>query len=42
LENVLIPFSLDENIVLMREAGFEEVETFFKWFNFSALVALKR
>lgn len=42
LENVLIPFSLDENIMLMREAGFDEIETFFKWFNFSALVALKR
>ena len=42
LENVLIPFSLDENIALLREAGFEEIETFFKWFNFTAIVALKR
>jgi tRNA (cmo5U34)-methyltransferase len=38
----LIPFSLDENIALLREAGFEEIETFFKWFNFTAIVALKR
>jgi tRNA (cmo5U34)-methyltransferase len=42
LENVLVPFSLDENIALLREAGFEEIETFFKWFNFAAIVALKR
>ena len=42
LENVLIPFSLEENIGLLREAGFEEIEPFFKWFNFTALVALKR
>ncbi|ADW18763.1 methyltransferase [Desulfobulbus propionicus DSM 2032] len=42
LENVLIPFSLDENIALLRHAGFDEIETYFKWFNFTALVALKR
>ena len=42
LENVLIPFSLEENIALLREAGFAEVELFFRWFNFVAIVALKR
>ena len=42
LENILIPFSLQENITLLQDAGFEEIETFFKWFNFTALVALKR
>ena len=42
LENVLIPFSLEENIGLLREAGFAEIEPFFKWFNFTSLVALKR
>jgi len=26
----------------LQDAGFEEIETFFKWFNFTALVALKR
>ncbi|MGI6656976.1 MAG: carboxy-S-adenosyl-L-methionine synthase CmoA [Desulfobulbus sp.] len=41
LENVLIPFSLDENLSLLRSAGFAEVEIYFKWFNFAALVALK-
>lgn len=42
LENILIPFSLQENIALLQDAGFEEIETYFKWFNFTALVALKR
>ncbi|MCL2458710.1 MAG: carboxy-S-adenosyl-L-methionine synthase CmoA [Desulfobulbus sp.] len=42
LENVLIPFSLEENIALLREAGFAETELFFRWFNFTAIVALKR
>lgn len=42
LENVLVPFSLEENIALLRQVGFEEIETFFKWFNFTAIVALKR
>ncbi len=42
LENILVPFSLDENTNMLHEAGFKEVETFFKWFNFTSLVALKR
>lgn len=42
LENILIPFSLEENIGLLRQAGFAEIEPFFTWFNFTALVALKR
>lgn len=41
LENVLIPFSVEENIALLREAGFVEVEPYFQWFNFTALVAIK-
>lgn len=42
LENVLIPFSLQENMELLKNAGFAEVEPFFTWFNFSSLVALKK
>ena len=42
LENVLVPFSLEENMQLLRTAGFAEVEPFFTWFNFSSVVALKR
>ncbi|HKH61650.1 MAG TPA: carboxy-S-adenosyl-L-methionine synthase CmoA [Flavitalea sp.] len=41
LENVLIPYKLSENIIMLREAGFKHVETFFKWYNFSGLIAKK-
>ena len=42
LENVLVPFSKEENIDLLRQAGFQSVETFFQWFNFASFVALKQ
>jgi len=42
LENVLIPFSLEENMTLLGDAGFTEIEPYFKWFNFTSLVAVKR
>jgi len=42
LENVLIPFSIEENIDLLRQGGFQSVETFFQWFNFASFVALKQ
>jgi tRNA (cmo5U34)-methyltransferase len=41
LENVLIPYKLSENIIMLREAGFNQVETFFKWYNFSGFIAKK-
>ncbi len=41
LENVLIPYRLEENELLLRETGFTGVEIFFKWYNFCGLVALK-
>lgn len=41
LENVLVPFSVAENLDLFRNAGFSQVETFFQWFNFSGFVARK-
>lgn len=42
LENVLIPFSVQENMQLFERAGFSTVEIFFKWFNFSSFVAIKQ
>lgn len=42
LENVLIPYKLSENIHLLRECGFAHCEVFFKWYNFSALIATKK
>jgi len=41
LENVLIPYRLQENRDLLLAAGFREVEVFFKWYNFAGLVAVK-
>ena len=41
LENVLVPYRLEENKELFRGAGFRHVDTFFKWYNFCGMVALK-
>jgi tRNA (cmo5U34)-methyltransferase len=41
LENVLIPYRLEENEHLLRHVGFSHVEVFFKWYNFCGLLALK-
>ena len=41
LENVLIPYRLGENIDMLTRAGFREVEVFFKWYNFTGIVAVK-
>jgi len=41
LENVLIPFTVEENMQLLAGAGFAEVEIFCKWFNFASFVARK-
>lgn len=42
LENVLVPYKLSENITLLRDQGFASCEVFFKWYNFAALIAVKR
>lgn len=42
LENVLIPYHHEENKRLILESGFSHVEEFFRWYNFSAVVALKQ
>ncbi|PSM52552.1 carboxy-S-adenosyl-L-methionine synthase [Campylobacter blaseri] len=41
LENILIPFSEDENKTMILEAGFKFVETVFKWGNFATFIAIK-
>jgi len=41
LENVLVPFSNNENISLLNNAGFKDVELFFQWLNFSCYIAKK-
>jgi tRNA (cmo5U34)-methyltransferase len=41
LENILVPYRLQENRNLLMGAGFREVEVFFKWYNFAGFVAVK-
>ena len=42
LENVLVPYRLEENIELFRRNGFEMVETFFQWLNFAGFLCVKK
>ncbi|MBL0318671.1 MAG: carboxy-S-adenosyl-L-methionine synthase CmoA [Alphaproteobacteria bacterium] len=41
LENVLIPYRMEENIELLKGAGFKHTEVFFRWYNFCGLIALR-
>ena len=41
LENVLIPYRMEENFDLLKNAGFKQVEVFFRWYNFCAIIAVK-
>ncbi len=41
LENVLIPYTEEENIKMMKDAGFKHCETMFKWVKFATFIAMK-
>jgi tRNA (cmo5U34)-methyltransferase len=41
LENVLIPFTIEENIQMCKDAGFKRIDTIFQWANFVTFVAKK-
>jgi len=41
LENILIPYRIDENLEMFRRNGFEIVETFFQWYNFAGFLCVK-
>ncbi|WGE40995.1 carboxy-S-adenosyl-L-methionine synthase CmoA [Bacillus stercoris] len=41
LENVLIPYTFNENIDMLRKAGFKEVSLAFKYLNFGVIFAKK-
>ena len=41
LENVLIPWTAEQNSNLIYSAGFSTVDLFFKWNNFAGFIALK-
>ena len=42
LENVLIPYRINENLELFKRNGFEIVETFFQWYNFAGFLCVKK
>lgn len=41
IRGVLRPNTFDENIKMLNDAGFENIDTFFKWNNFAGIVAIK-
>jgi tRNA (cmo5U34)-methyltransferase len=41
LENVLIPYKLSEDQEMLLSSGFSHTEVFFKWYNFTGIIALK-
>ena len=41
LNNVLIPWDLEENLELLRCGGFKKVDIFFKWYNFVGMLGVK-
>ncbi len=41
LENVLVPYTNEENISMVHNAGFEHCEILFKWLNFVTYIAIK-
>lgn len=41
LENVLVPYKLLENREMLLRSGFRYCDTFFKWYNFTGMIAVK-
>lgn len=41
LENVLVPYSEEENIKMARNCGFSHCEVVFRWANFATFIAVK-
>jgi len=41
LENILIPYRVDENFELLDRNGFNQADIFFKWYNFCGIIGVK-
>ncbi|BCD67872.1 carboxy-S-adenosyl-L-methionine synthase CmoA [Nitratiruptor sp. YY09-18] len=41
LENVLVPFTLQENLEMVKNCGFTHTEPIFRWANFATFIAKK-
>lgn len=42
LENILVPYRVEENLELLKKAGFLKTDVFFKWYNFAGFIAIKK
>lgn len=42
LENVLVPYRVDEDLEMFRRNGFEIAEIFFQWYNFAGFLCVKK
>ena len=42
LENILVPYRIDENVEMLHRNGFETVDTFFQWYNFVGFICIKQ
>lgn len=41
IRGILKPLTIDENVKLLKDAGFKDVDVFFKWCNFAGMIAVK-
>ncbi len=41
LENVLVPYTQDENFKMLQDSGFSHSELLFRWGNFATFIAIK-
>jgi len=41
LENVLIPYRVEENEAVLRASGFSKFQTWFRWYNFCGMIGVK-
>lgn len=42
LDGVLIPYTYDENIRMLSGNGFKLIDSFFRWYNFCGIIAVKK
>ncbi len=42
LENVLVPYRIDENLEMFRRNGFAVAETVFQWYNYVGFLCVKK
>ncbi len=40
LENVLVPYRIEENVEMLARAGFVAIDVYFRWFNFACFAAV--